>query len=255
MYKIILLLFGLSLFLWHPSGALSAPPDSAKWVHPPGLGVRATEQDSLVRSLLIRGRRERLSSRTITLPGKVTVRFWELDRAMQVAVAFRIRQSYYITAKKLRDELDMAPPREGFVVWVFPTGGMIRKWLRLEHDVYAVSFGDRYIFIPYGAPMPVVIHEMIHVLTHASYLPEWFAEGLASYLFRDSYMLRDLGYPEYRAILREIKRRLGEDGFRFFCMRVIRDRSTERALWEMVGTTYEQLRQDVEHTAHERQAR
>jgi len=234
---------------------MSAPPDSARWAHPYGAGIRATEQDSLVRSLLLRGIRERLSSRTIVLPEKVTLRFWELDRTMQAAVTFRIKRCYHLTAQKLRDELDLAPPREGFTVWVFPIGPMMRSWLRLERDVYAVAIGDRYIFIPYEAPMPVIIHEMVHILTYASYLPEWFAEGLASYLFHDSYMFRDLGYSEYRAILHEIKRRLGGDGFQLFCMRVIHERATERALWEMVGTTYEQLRQDVENTAQELQAR
>ena len=241
----------LLLAFWPIPGVMSAPPDSARFAHPYGAVMRATEQDSLVRSLLLRGRREGLSSRTLVLPKKVTLRFWELDRTMQAAVTFRVQRCYYLTAQKLRDQLDLTSPHEGFEVWVFPTGPMMRRWLRLERDVYAVAIGDRYIFIPYEAPMPVIIHEMVHVLTFASYLPEWFAEGLASYLFHDSYMFRDLGYAEYRAILHEIERRLGKDGFKLFCMRVIHNRATERALWEMVGTTYEQLRQDVEHTAHE----
>ena len=241
----------LLLAFWPISGVMSAPPDSARWAHPYGTGMRATEQDSLVRSLLLRGRRENRSSREIVLPENVTVRFWELDRTMQAAVTVGIQRCYHLTVQKLRNELDIVSPHEGFVVWVFPTRPMMLRWLRLERDVYAVSIGDRYIFIPYGAPMSVIMHEMVHVLTYASYLPEWFAEGLASYLFHDSYMFRDLGYVEYRAILHEIELRLGKDGFKLFCMRVIHDRATERALWEMVGTTYEELRQDVEHTAHE----
>ena len=246
MYALLLLLLLVS---WPMFGAMSAPPDSTGPGCPYLLGINAAEQDSLVRSLLIRGRREGLSSRTITLPGRVAVRFWGLDRTMQVAVTLRIQRSYYMTATELRNKLGLEPPEEGFVIWVFPSLRMMWQWLKLRREVYAVSFGDRYIFVPYEVPMPVVMHEMTHIFTHAAYLPEWFGEGLASYLFHDH------GYPEYRAIFREIKRRLGKKGFRAFCVRVIRERSTERAMWEMVGTTYEQLRRDVEHASPELQAR